>query len=462
MTINREIVVERIIPTDDWSTYKDSRRLDVTNSSDVNPDAPNRGRVVFENVGKAVLPQVQQTPRGDFSQVLSDTEMWRSISRVLAVLVLLVLAGVLLFQFLVMPSSTIRITPYAEYVPIDVTVRIDPDAGSIDLVRGIVPAKVMEASVGDVLTKPTTGRRREAETTATGFVTIRNRTRKILTLPIGSRVRSAGDVGFLTDAEILIPPTLQLGGRDVPGEAIVAVTAESPGLLGNAPALSISSVDGSLGSSLDAFNPQPLQGGSEREVALVTQRDLDELHGLLFERLQSAAIERLRRERLPNEMLVVWSPAAGNPQVLDRVFSASLDERASTVALNMDIRARGTAFSTSDLKAVLSHRLKDAPSGADIKLDDIRISNWEVLGESQGVLDLRVEAVGEAVDTIDHEQVRQSAVGRSLADGMRGLDGIPGADEVVVKHYPKDTGNFPRLGFRIDVKVTAPKPNHNP
>ena len=462
MTINREIVVERIIPTDDWSTYKDSWRLDATNSSGSNPETTNRGRVIFENVGKSVLPPIQQAPRGGFPQVLSDMEMWRSISRVLVALALMVLGGLLLFQFFVMPSSTIHITPRAEYVPIDVTVRIDPDAGSIDLVRGIVPAKVMEAAVGDVLTKPTTGRRREAEATATGSVTVRNRTREILILPIGSRVRSTGGVGFLTDAEIMIPPTLQLGTRDVPGEAIVAVTAESPGILGNVSALSISSVDGSLGASLDAFNPQPLQGGSEREGALVTQRDLDELYGLLFERLQSAAIERLRRERSPNETLVVWSPAAGNPQVMERSYSASLDERASTVSLNLNIRARGTAFSTSDLKAILRHRLKDAPSGADIKLDDIRISNWEVLGESQGVLDLRVEAVGEAVDAIDHERVRKSTLGRSLADGMHGLDGISGVDEAVVKHYPEDTGNFPRLGFRIDVKVTAPKPNQNP
>ena len=65
MTINREIVVERIIPTDDWSTYKDSRRLDVTNSSDVNPDAPNRGRVVFV---RRVVPQGNALERGPLVQ----------------------------------------------------------------------------------------------------------------------------------------------------------------------------------------------------------------------------------------------------------------------------------------------------------------------------------------------------------------------------------------------------------
>ena len=161
------------------------------------------------------------------------------------------------------------VAPQAKRLPFDATVRIDPDAGSLDLDRGIVPATVMEATVQDALTKPTTGRRREAQGVATGFVTIRNRTRQAVVLPVGTRVMSDDGTGFLTDAEFLVPPTLQVGGRDVPGEAIVAVTAESPGLAGNAPALAITTVDGPFGGALEAFNPQPLEGGSELEVALV-------------------------------------------------------------------------------------------------------------------------------------------------------------------------------------------------
>ena len=373
-----------------------------------------------------------------------------------------VLVAVVAFQYFVVPTSTIVVVPQANRLPIDATVRVDPDAGTLDLERGIVPATVMEATVQDSLTKPTTGRRREAQGVATGFVTIRNRTRQAVVLPVGTRVMSDDGTGFLTDAEFLVPPTLQVGGRDVPGEAIVAVTAESPGLAGNAPALAITTVDGPFGGALEAFNPQPLEGGSEREVALVSERDRTELEALLSERLQSAATERLRRDRPANQSLIVWSPASGNPQVLRREFSAVADEHAADLSLSMEIRALGTAFATEDLEAVLRRRLQDSLEGQAFEIDTVRVIDTEVLGERQGVLDLRVKAIAEAVETIDHSEVRDTVSGRSLGEGLLALGNLPGVDQVTVTHDPSDTSNFPRIGFRIDVQVEAPLPTPAP
>ena len=396
-----------------------------------------------------------------------QTRLWRepmsrlSVAAIVGVLVAVSLV-VLAFQYFVIPTSSIVVVPQAKRLPIDATVRIDPDAGSLDVERGVVPATVMEATVQESLTKPATGRRREAQGVARGFVTVRNRTRQAVVLPVGTRVLTADGTGFLTDAEFLVPPTLQVGGRDVPGEAIVAVTAEAPGLSGNAPALAITTVGGPFGGSLEAFNPQPLEGGSEREVALVSQRDFTELDALLTERLQSAAIEHLRRERPANQTLIVWSPASGNPQVLQREFSARPDEHASELSLAMEIRALGTAFATQDLEAVLLQRLRDSLEGQAFEIDSVRVVDTEVLGERQGVLDLRVQAIAEAVDTIDHNTVRNTATGRSLGEGLQALRALPGVDQVSVTHEPPDTANFPRIGFRIDVTVEAPQPIETP
>ncbi len=421
----------------------------------------NRG-VVFERLSMDASIPKSTTWRLSGSPVAS-VRLWREpVSRLAMVAVVGGLAAILIvvvaFQYFVAPSSTVVVVPEAKRLPIDATVRVDPDAGSVDVERGIVPATVMDATVSDTLTKPTTGRRREAQGVATGFVTIRNRTRQAVVLPVGTRVLTADRTGFLTDAEFLVPPTLQVGGRDVPGEAIVAVTAEAPGLAGNAPALAITTVDGPFGGALEAYNPQPLEGGSELEVALVSQRDLSELDALLTERLQSAAIEHLRRDRPANQTLIVWSPATGNPQILRREFSAAPDEHATDLSLSMEIRALGTAFSTEDLEAVLRRRLRDSLEGQTFEIDSVRLVDTEVLGESQGVLDLRVQAVAEAVDTIDHNQIRNTAAGQSLGAGLQALRALPGVDEVTVTHDPTDTSNFPRIGFRIDVQVEAPQP----
>ena len=439
-----------------------SRRVHRAPPPNGNRSAGGSRGVVFERVQSGDPAPKSATWRFPNATVV-PTRLWREpLSRQLIAAVVGGLAAILLvvvaFQYFVAPSSTIAVVPQAKRLPINATVRVDPDAGSLDVERGIVPAKVMEATVGDTLTKPTTGRRREAQGVAQGFVTVRNRTRQALVLPTGSRVLTADGTGFLTDAEILVPPTLQVGGRDVPGEAIVSVTAEAPGLAGNAPALAITAVGGPSGGALEAFNPQRLDGGSEREVALVAQRDLVELEDVLTERLQSAAIEHLRRDRPTNQTLIVWSPATGNPQILQREFSAGPDEHAAELSLSMEIRALGTTFSTEDLEAVLRRSLRDSLEGQAFEIDSVRVVDTEVLGERQGVLDLRVQAIAEAVDTIDHNTVRETVAGRSLGEGLQALRALPGVDRVTVTHDPTDTSNFPRIAFRIDVQIEAPQP----
>ncbi len=442
------------------------RRVYGAPRSNERPSEASGQRAVFERVPadpSAESRRAKSSPWVVPSPRLSETLMsWRPAAAVAGALAVAALLLVVAFQYFVAPSSTIVVIPQAKRLPIEATIRIDPDAGALDVERGIVPAMVMDATVEDTLTKPTTGRRREAEGVARGFVTVRNRTRQAVVLPAGSRVMTADGTGFLTDAEFLVPPTLQVGGRDVPGEAIVAATAEAPGLAGNAPALAITTVDGPFGGALEAFNPQPLQGGSEREVALVSERDLTDLDSVLTERLQSAAIEHLRRDRPANQTLIVWSPAAGNPQILKHEFSARPDEHAADLSLSMEIRALGTAFSTEDLEAVLRQRLRDSLEGQAFEIDSVRVVTTEVLGERQGVLDLRVQAIAEAVDTINHNTVRETVAGRSLGEGLQALRALPGVDRVTVTHDPPDTSNFPRIGFRIDVKVEAPQPIPTP
>ena len=442
------------------------RRVYGAPRSNERPSEASGQRAVFERVPadpSAESRRAKSSPWVVPSPRLSETLMsWRPAAAVAGALAVAALLLVVAFQYFVAPSSTIVVIPQAKRLPIEATIRIDPDAGALDVERGIVPAMVMDATVEDTLIKPTTGRRREAEGVARGYVTVRNRTRQAVVLPAGSRVMTADGTGFLTDAEFLVPPTLQVGGRDVPGEAIVAATAEAPGLAGNAPALAITTVDGPFGGALEAFNPQPLQGGSEREVALVSERDLTDLDNVLTERLQSAAIEHLRRDRPANQTLIVWSPAAGNPQILKHEFSARPDEHAADLSLSMEIRALGTAFSTEDLEAVLRQRLRDSLEGQAFEIDSVRVVTTEVLGERQGVLDLRVQAIAEAVDTINHNTVRETVAGRSLGEGLQALRALPGVDRVTVTHDPPDTSNFPRIGFRIDVKVEAPQPIPTP
>ncbi len=422
------------------------------------PDSPARTPLreppIFERIGDQDLRTI--VPRS--VRTMPDTPLIERLplGRIGAIIIA-VLAAYLAVVYFVLPGSTVVVTPIAEFVPIVAVVRVDPDAGTVDLDRGLIPAVVVEATVEDSLSKPTTGRRREAESFGTGFVTLRNRTREALLVPRGTAVRSADDTAFLTDAEVLVPPTLRVGGRDVPGEAIVAVTAERPGLAGNLPSLSIATVDPPLAAVLEPYNPQPLTGGAEREVALVGQRDRDELAAVLHERLQSAAVETLRRERGENQTLVVWSPESGNPQVISENFTAAVDERAPLLTLTLALRASGTVYENADLEQLLRHQLQTRLGTDAASFNEIRVVESEVVAERLGILELRVRAVAQAVTTVKADAIRDALAGRSLDEGQAVLAGTPDIAGFTVTHDPPNTGNFPRIPFRIDVQIAPPR-----
>ncbi len=378
-------------------------------------------------------------------------------ARILAPAVLTVLGVIavwIVMAFWIWPSATVHVSPLATHVPITLDVRIDPELSDADVDTRAIPGTVVTAASDGSMSMPTTGRRREPVEFARGRITLRNRTREAVVAPRNTQVRTQQGTSFLTDAEVLVPPTVEIVGQTVPGEATVSVTAEQPGTTGNVQSLAIVAVDGPTAEFLDVFNSQPISGAAEREIALVSQRDVEELEQVLLERLQSAAVEELRRDRPEQHTLVVWSPKAGNPEIVQRDFSADVDQLAAVLQLNLQVRASGTVFANDDLERIIANGL--ASGGADVEFDEIHVLRTEVLDESFGRVDMRIEAVGESVAKLDTDAIRGMLAGASLDDGTAALNGLSQVATWQVSHDPPDTENFPRWGWRIDVQVTEP------
>ena len=371
-----------------------------------------------------------------------------------AAAVLGVAAVWIVMAFWIWPSSTVHVSPLATHVPVTLDVRIDPELSEVDVEARAIPGTIVAAVSDGTMSMPTTGRRREPVEFARGRITLRNRTREAVVAPRNTRVHTQTGTSFLTDAEVLVPPTVEIVGQTVPGEATVSVTAENPGTTGNVRALAIVAVDGPAAETLDVFNSQPITGAAEREIALVSQRDIDELDRVLLERLQSAAVEELRRDRPEQHTLVVWSPEAGNPEVVRKDFSADVDQLAAVLQLDLEVRASGTLFANDDLERIIVDGL--ASDGADVEFDEIHVLRTEILDESFGRLHMRIEAVGESVAKLDTDAMRGMLAGASLDDGAAALNGLSQVAAWRVSHDPPDTENFPRWGWRIDVQVTEP------
>ncbi len=411
--------------------------------------SPTMREPLFERLDDRERPRTVRAYR--------DWDHDRQLARILAPAagtVLGVIAVWIVVAFWIWPSATVHVSPLATHVPITLDVRIDPGLSDVDVETRAIPGTVLTAASDGSMSMPTTGRRREPVEFARGRITLRNRTREAVVAPRNTRVRTQQGTSFLTEAEVLVPPTVEIVGQTVPGEATVSVTAENPGTTGNVQSLAIVAVEGPAAEWLDVFNSQPITGAAEREIALVSQRDVEELERVLLERLQSASVEDLRRERPEQHTLIVWSPEAGNPEVVQREFSADVDELAAVLQLDLEVRASGTTFANHDLERIIVAGLERG--GADVEFDEIHVLRTEVLDESYGRLDLRIEAVGESVAKLDTGAIRATLAGADVDDGAAALNRMPQVATWRVSHDPPETENFPRWGWRIDVQVTEP------
>jgi hypothetical protein len=130
---------------------------------------------------------------------------------------------------------------------------------------------------------------------AKGTVILTNKSSRTLDLPAGIRVSTKAGVLFDTIEGVVIP-----SGKTQP----VRMRAVKPGPSGNLAAGELDHVEGPLGFSLQAANPEPVTGGAQAWRSAVTQADLDGLRSALSEQIRQQAEAGMRNLAAAGRTLV--------------------------------------------------------------------------------------------------------------------------------------------------------------
>jgi hypothetical protein len=194
-------------------------------------------------------------------------------------IVVLLVAGTA--TWLVLPTATVVVRSRAEPVgPLQITVRADPLALSVNEDAGIVPAQIVPFDLSVTDEFPTTGTK-VTETPASGSVRWSNCDQvRSYTIKAGSIVRTRGGLGFATADEVFLPRATSSGQpprievrcqtRDVDVKAVEA------GIDGNVPAEAINQVPTAIDPNvISVINPAATAGGTHVEKQIVAQKDVD-------------------------------------------------------------------------------------------------------------------------------------------------------------------------------------------
>lgn len=364
---------------------------------------------------------------------------------------LLGVLAVLAILLLLLPSAAVELVPQTQVQSLAITVRASSGATSVGL-TGVVPARNVTTTLGGSRTAAVTGQAVVPEAFAAGSVRFGNLTDRLVGIPAGTVVRTAGSppVRFATQGEAVLPSG---AGRtvDVPVRALAA------GPAGNLPAGALTAIEGALGASLSVTNPLPTSGGMETGAPVQTAEDRAALRAILLADLLTEC-----RASLPGKLpegALLFSDTVAATEVLGETYFPAEGQAGETLALTMRLTCAGRYADPADLKslalAALDANLPDgfAPLSEAVEIsmpaafqavDDGSVQ-WTMLAARP--LRARVEAASAALLVVG---LRSDEAASRLRDKFH-LGAPP-----VIRLTPAWWRWMPFLPFRITVLEAAP------
>ncbi|MCL5435797.1 MAG: hypothetical protein M1275_01830, partial [Patescibacteria group bacterium] len=275
---------------------------------------------------------------------------------------LIFLAVLFVLAVFILPKATVKVVPRTEPITRDLEMQVDASAGVPDVQNLTIPGKRLTQEVAQSGIYPTTGVKNVGEK-ASGFVTLYNFSKNSLILKSATtRLEVNGkSYRFLQDVGS-IRPTARIGtDLEIDKSSLidpVPVVAEGAGGDYNLPAGAhfeiYNEVFGHQPDVLYAVNANPIAGGTNKEVKIVSAADIESARA----DLKSKIGEQVRKS--------LSATASADVKLLDNAFTVSVkeekvsrqvNEEAESFELSQKAEVTALAFSEPDVRDLIVERI---------------------------------------------------------------------------------------------------------
>lgn len=256
----------------------------------------------------------------------------------IATILLIALLGVFGTSFALLPRVHVKVVPSQWIESFTLTLALD-GAGTT-----AVPEREMLYVTAEASTQAT-GTISVGDVPARGFALFLNERAESVMLPAGTVVTTDSGSGFVTLEDVEVPGHVvetYLGAvvGVSSGRIEAAIEALEPGTAGNVAAGQIRNIIGDW-DGLSVRNPDQLSGGSDREVTVVTEADLQNGHEKVLEALAVSWEAEVRQSEVGATNRFLLS-ADEMPNVIEIEASASPGDR--TDEIHFTARAAGEVY----------------------------------------------------------------------------------------------------------------------
>lgn len=364
---------------------------------------------------------------------------------------LLLLIGV--WQLLAGPAVTVTVRPVVQERAAQVTLqgRVGGRGGA-----GEVPLTLLQQPVTGSGSVAATGRQRLGISPARGSVTFLNQAQQAVKVPAGTLVATAAGTAFRVAEAVEVPGVkaeyfmkIAVGIRA--GQAEARVEAVTPGSEGNVAAGRVVKLKSALPGRLQVTNPEPLRGGEDRTVAVVTAADVGRA-----EREASAAVARQAREALEAQLpqglqLIPASVRLSPPAVTTK---EQVGDEAAGVTATATVTAFALAYRPETVKRTAAEAWRrTVPPGMMVVQGSLSPGAPEFGRVEPQLAEFLVRVTGLVAPELEAAAVRQAARGKTPAAAEAAVKALPGVDQVTLEGARR---RLPSWSGRLRVKILAP------
>lgn len=353
---------------------------------------------------------------------------------------------VLLVVFFLVPSATITLVPQRQPVEETVLIKAAPGVRAVDVENRVIPARQVSVEISGAEQLALTKKKEVMVGKAQGQVIFANRGDVPVPVPKGTIVVSNTGARYETAEEVLVPGM-------VFGTAKVTVIALEPGPNANTDKLTVTRIEGTLGTKLYVANDAPLSGGEKKTVTYVTNEDRIKLKEMLLARLKDEAYPKLRAQLAEGEFIPPESVRLVT--VYEEVYDKPVNAEGEFLNLKMRVAFAGTAIEGQKANEVASLSLnKKVKPGFQILPQSVQLSPKEVRQVEGSTVHFLMQAQGMSIATFDEARIRRDLSGKTVEEAKAYLASLPNlAEPPRVEVFPDWLGRISRLDFRIYIRM---------
>lgn len=400
-------------------------------------------------------PEGERDP-GDLMEVASRVRAPRSLGvpALLRVILLVAVLGALAaVAFFLVPSATVVIRVERVVVGTDSVIIASPDAQSVDVENGIIPARYQPVEIQETGTRETTGTQDLADTFATGTVTFINRSNRSIEIPAGTVVQTTtGDpIRFLTTSSTTLG-----AGADQRAEVTIEAAADSSGSKGNVASGLINAVIAEWAADVTVTNLIATSGGEDRVLPVVTDVDVERLRGAVRQQLFARALSELQRVVTQPEFVIEETLRIRDERDDWVQFSADVGDFAESLTLNMRAVVDAVVVNTRFGERVAFATLSRALAGRAIDPATIEYLRTGVTDIAEdGSVTFGMTATATVAPQIETGALAQRIAGLTVTEAQALIATTAALTEpaAITIESPWDSTRLPLLPLRITVRV---------